>query len=236
MTNKALLFAALATFASLVASDDADACGGYMPQLQVFRIAQHGGRAFAITHRDDRDGVAFTRVGAAGSYDTTHLASLGRAETPMQLTLVGATGNAKVTTRTKVLLAHDFMFAEGKQVAAMELPKADQEFAIAVAGEHVITEWREAIERGEPTRAERAWLVDNKLVDAETRSISRTELGGGLVGLTQWKSGYVYTTVRNADGNLATSAAGAPIGVVVADGESWIILEVGGLIRAQQVY
>lgn len=239
MTNLSLLsLATLAALAGISTPKDADACGGYMPQLRVFRIAQHGGRAFAITRHDAREGVAFTRIGDRMSFDQTQLAVLGRSEQPVALTLVGAQGNAQVTTRDQVLLARDFAFAGGKQMAAMELPPAHQQFAIAVAGEHEITEWRDAIDRGEPTKSERKWLVDTKVVAHAKTAVSRTDLGGGLVGFTQWNAEgkYAYTTVRNADGDLATSAAGEPIGVVVADGETWIVVERDGLVRAQQVY
>ncbi|MCX5744850.1 MAG: hypothetical protein NT062_20370, partial [Proteobacteria bacterium] len=222
-----------------LAPNPAEACGGYVPQLHVFRVVTHdtraGARAFVITGRDARTDVAF-RMLEPQSYDATSVAELPALTSPWQLTLIGEHGTAQVETSKAVLLTHDWT-TDGQQVAAVELPQADEPFALAVAGVHTGLAWAPARDGRDASIVDRAWLAATKQPLAH-RSYVRHDLPEvGYVAFTAYDDATHadVTVFRDEKGHVALARPGRPRGVVSADGDQYVVIDVAGVASAIKV-
>lgn len=203
---------------SFVASNkSADACGGYIPELAVYRVATHGlhgARTFVLFGRDERDDVAFTPVDEM-SYDSTSVAPLPALAMDWPMTLVGSAGTAKVTSRKMVLVRNDYMFTDGKQRSALEIPAMKKrDFAIALAGAHRDVTWRDAKTFGDYT--------------------DDLDLGNGFIVSAEYTDGHYTSTIHKDDVDYG-KAMGRALGTLTADGATYIVFDDRGATRARKV-
>lgn len=241
---KTTLLALAASLAIAASVQPADACGGYMPELRVFRVSSHytraGGRAFVLMNKQDGTGHAFTQLEPM-SYDSTSIAPLAApAKWRWDVTLIGAEGTAKVSA-TKLVLMNDMLTGHGANtVQAAELPLAKaHEFAIAVAGTHTGLAWKPMTTSTETTTEDRAWLEANgQVAEGVDKGFTKFALPGGITGFAGYdaEAGAYSTALRYKDGQFYGTRVGMPWGVLSIDGETRIVFDNNGIESTMEVY
>ena len=231
--KQVLAFAAVATIASLAAtSASSEACGYYMPQLRVFRIASHytkaGGRSFVMMNKHDDAGHAFTPIEEM-SYDASSVSPLKTEDRALEITLVGEKGVAKTQSRSRVLLK-DWMAGRGDTVEAFELPLGKQrDYTLAVFGKHANLAWKPFAASAAATESDRTWLETNNQIanGTDLDNISKFAMTGGYIGYASFDATTMayHTVVRHPSGQFWGVFNGTPFGTLSVDGETRIVFD-----------
>jgi hypothetical protein len=151
------LFAAVLATTTLSAQV-ASACGGYVarnPAPRVLAVSSHSvptskaqrrwiNRTFVVLEQSiDADDAAWQWL-APYTYDTTHILTMARLATPMEVTLVGPGGARVVKTDKQVALSRDWHIGHDQKRVALEVPVGQRDrFEIAIAGRVTDAKWHE---------------------------------------------------------------------------------------------
>jgi len=216
-----LLIAAVAGLASLMPTPNAEACGGYgefLPTPTVMVVSSHAARANPSAGFRQRSFVVFGQEAAAAklswrrlaehSYDSTEIAAMKRFATPVELTLVGATGTRIVKTSRQVALRGSWQF-DGAKLGVEVDGAHDRQFAISGADES--TSWIGL----QPTE-DGGWKQRVPGTDATTALVTASDRGP--------------MTVISVGGFEKRRVAGYATGAIEWGGEKFVLIENRGAI------
>lgn len=235
MLRPAFLFAALALAAALP-SHDADACGPYIPEPQVFALSSHGltsgaTRTFVVLGEATPDTSTHWRQLAPGTFDPARIVPAGRLAQPMQMTLVGPSGTRTVTARKRVYLTRTLEFSDPRTAVEIDPGRDEDGFQVALAGVHRDAAWI-SLDAAARSSGDAAWIAGQGVT---------TSPGAHHV---QRVAGVDVLTVLGADGQPTTllrhgttnygQYPGAAIGALEVDGTRYLLVQHEGTL--QQAY
>ena len=225
---RSLLLVAL-TLSAVTPSRDAEACGNYRPEPEVFRLSSHvivgkgvpdaqRRRTFVLLPRRaaPEDGLAWQKL-APQSFDATQIADGPVLASPVTVTLVGPAGTKVVASTKQVFLSRSWEFE--RPIAALEVP-AVEGFAIAIEGNHPNAKW---------TELERVNRAKN-----DGTYVSRVD--GSDVKLVSFYSSKArkYVTMLKVGEKNHGEFSGHALGAVTNDGVMSLVVADGS--RATKVY
>ena len=223
---RTLLLAAL--FVSAVTpSRDAEACGNYRPEPQVFRLSSHTIFDGARSHRRTfvlvpsqtapEEGLVWRQM-SPHSFDRTEIADGKALANPITFTLVGPAGTKVVAATKQAFLSRPWEMEKG--IGALEVPALDG-FAIAIEGNHPNAKWTE-LERVD--RARYDGMDENRVRGSDAAIVSFYS-----------KASKKYVTQLRVAGKSHGEWAGHALGAITNEGEMKLVVsDRSG--RVSQVY
>ncbi|MBX3154357.1 MAG: hypothetical protein KF773_00025 [Deltaproteobacteria bacterium] len=218
---------------------EAGACGTYAPEVML--LSAHLGpaapgtgtrftrRTFALLGDRVPAHLAWSRL-SPGTYDGTEIAPGSVYGPRIELTLVGPSGARRVSATDHVYLRRTF--ARDDAQAAVEVPSGD--FRIAIAGradEHA--RFLELDGHRDATGDDRLW-VSHQRVDAYNAYVSISPIRGtAYEAITVApRNGDARITLLRTGGALANRLDGTVLGGLTTDGDTYVLVEHGGALRA----
>ncbi|MBA3539835.1 MAG: hypothetical protein H0T79_09415 [Deltaproteobacteria bacterium] len=221
----------------------ADACGGYgeFRTPQVVRLSAHRGaaaaRSFALLGEVQAPKGTRFQLLAPRTFDTTAIALAPAQANPTQLTLLGRSGERRVTSAKRVLIANTSHHI-GKTMSALEVEVGGGHFEIAVVGGGFRDlAWSEAGTRAVTSASDDAWLAQHAVRTSGT--VYKHQLGKDLLTFSAYDAdlGHYVTTVRAGDAVMSGQFGmpiveyGMPLGTLVADGQRYLVVDDNGAVR-----
>jgi hypothetical protein len=230
------LLAAVLTTTTLL-PQIAAACGGpyadYNPAPRVLAVSSHSvpakndgqhwiRRAFVVLEKSiDADDKAWQWL-APYTYDPTHILTMSRLETPMEVTLVGPRGARVVKADRQVALSRDWHIGHDQKRLALEVPIGEHDqFAVAIAGRATDARWHEIGDR-KHSAATVWWLQKQGIKNAEYVRVQH------IAGLTldfveYYADGLTHIIARDGDRQVGLAADANLRGAVTTAGRTFAV-------------
>ena len=215
-----------------VTSQVAFACGGYSdfkPAPRVLALSNHGvlkhdrwsHRSFIVLEDAAQvDDKSRWEMLAPGTYDPASIISLAPLATPLEVTLVGASGTRVVKTDKQVVLGQTWHIGWGQARVALEVPTGEKDqFSIAIVGRAADATWHELDYKNAPASV--TWSVGKLFPGAESVALRTTpDVGFDIVEL--YSNGNAQIVVRQGD-TVIDSAIGRSLGIVTTKGRTFVV-------------
>lgn len=232
MLRPAFLLAAVALTA-LLPSHDADACGPYVPEPEVFALSSHGlssgaTRTFVVLGEGAPEGATGWRPLAPGTFDPARIVHADASKQPMLVTMVGPSGTRTVTGKQRVYLARTFAFSDPRLALEIDAGRGADGFEVALAGVHRDAAW---IGLAAPVRTtgDAAWIAAQGVVAGPGHHYVQ-RVGAVEVLTVLGADGQPTTLLRHGNDSYG-QYAGAPIGGLEIDGQRYLLVEHAGTLQ-----